>query len=118
MPQMARHQIPNAFLIRALGRGTAEHCEGCGSRMFVKTLTGKCPYCRAGYPPRVVRREPESAHLPFAPRLGEPVALGGWLSWLVSEIVTWALRAVRRSPRPQRHAPLSLSGGQATQSVS
>ena len=95
---MAQHEIPNEFLIRALARNASEHCEGCGSRMFVKTFTGKCPYCRAGYPPRVVGRpsaEPRS--LPFAPRLGEPVAVDGLLSRLLSRIVALFARRQRRA---------------------
>ena len=93
------HQIPNAFLIRALARRESPHCEGCGSRMFVPTRTGKCPYCYAGYPPRVVHRgDGEPAHLPFAPRLGERVVVDGWLS--------------RRSRRGGASHPLALRSGE------
>src|SRR5690606_8864219 len=70
------YQIPNAFLIRALARSESPRCEGCGSRMFVPTRTGKCPYCYAGYPPRVAHHDAGApAHLPFAPRLGERVVV-------------------------------------------
>lgn len=91
------HEIPNAFLIRALARRESPRCEGCGSRMFVPTRTGKCPYCYAGYPPRAVHRgDGESAHLPFAPRLGERVVLDGWVSRLLSGLLAWRARRARR----------------------
>jgi hypothetical protein len=104
------HQIPNAFLIRALARRESPHCEGCGSRMFVPTRTGKCPYCYAGYPPRVVHRgDGEPAHLPFAPRLGERVVVDGWLSRLFSMALAWLSR---RSRRGGASHPLALRNGE------
>lgn len=100
---MAHHEIPNAFLIRALARRESGHCEGCGSRMFVPSRTGKCPYCYAGYPPRVVAHSAgDPAHLPFAPRLGERVVVDGWLIRLLSIALTWLTR------RPRRHAAQAL----------
>lgn len=101
------HEIPNAFLIRALARSESPHCEGCGSRMFVPTRTGKCPYCYAGYPPRVVHRSSsEPAHLPFAPRLGERVVVDGWLARLLSGILAglsrWSRRRSDGPPARQR----------------
>lgn len=105
------HEIPNAFLIRALARRESPHCEGCGSRMFVPTRTGKCPYCYAGYPPRVVQRASgEPAHLPFAPRLGERIVVDGWHARLLSALVAWLSRRARRSVR----RPLALRTGEAT----
>lgn len=104
------YQIPNAFLIRALARRESNHCEGCGSRMFVATRTGKCPYCYAGHPPRVAHRTSgEPAHLPFAPRLGERVAVDGWLSRALSAALAWLGRLSRR---PRATHPLSLPAGQ------
>lgn len=90
------HEIPNAFLIRALARRDSPRCEGCGGRMFVPTRTGKCPYCYAGYPPRVSARSgDEPAHLPFAPRLGERVVVDGWVSRLLSALLAWRARRAR-----------------------
>lgn len=104
------HEIPNAFLIRALARRESPHCEGCGSRMFVPTRTGKCPYCYAGYPPRVVHRSSGApAHLPFAPRLGERVVVDGWLSRLLSGALARLSRRARRHVPPH---PLALRAGE------
>lgn len=112
----SNREIPNAFLIRALARNSSEHCEGCGGRMFVQTVTGKCPYCRAGYPPPTVARTAEgSPPLPFAPRVGERVILDGLLSRLLSGLLAfWARRqrraaesrglALRAGHRPHAHA--------------
>jgi hypothetical protein len=105
---MANHEIPNAFLVRALARGVFEHCEGCGSRMFVKPVTGKCPYCRAGYPPQVVHRDLEPANLPFAPRLGERVVVDGW----VTRLLTWLLVAWTRRQRRSESGHLALATGE------
>lgn len=75
---MPEHAIPSAYLIRALARREAEHCDRCGHRMFVKGASGLCPFCLADRPVRPLataapRVEPNA---PFAPRLGErrPVA--------------------------------------------
>jgi hypothetical protein len=110
---MAHHEIPNAFLIRALARRESARCEGCGSRMFVATRTGKCPHCYAGYPPRVVARgSGDPAHLPFAPRLGEHVVVDGLLSRVLSRALAWRSR---RGRRPAPH-PLALRAGETAQS--
>jgi hypothetical protein len=75
---MPEHAIPSAYLIRALARREAEHCDRCGHRMFVKGASGLCPFCLADRPVRplgmpAARVEPGE---PFAPRLGErkPIA--------------------------------------------
>lgn len=103
------HEIPNAFLIRALARRPSPHCEGCGGRMFVATRTGKCPYCYAGYPPRALpRASGEPLHLPFAPRLGERVVVDGWLTRLLSSVLAWRARRARRPHGPH---PLALRAG-------
>lgn len=75
---MPEHAIPSAYLIRALARREAEHCDRCGHRMFVKGASGLCPFCLADRPVRPLavfgaRVEPNQ---PFAPRLGErtPIA--------------------------------------------
>ena len=106
------HEIPNAFLIRALARRESPHCEGCGSKMFVTTRTGKCPYCYAGYPPRRMHLgDGEPRHLPFAPRLGEHVVVDGWLSRTLSGLLTWRARRARRQSAPH---PLAMRAGEAT----
>lgn len=98
-------EIPNAFLIRALARSESEHCEGCGSRMFVKTLTGKCPHCRAGFPPQVSAiGTAEAKHLPFAPRVGEHVVVDGLLSRMLSSVMASVARRQRRAAAPPRLA--------------
>lgn len=75
---MPEHAIPSAYLIRALARREAEHCDRCGHRMFVKGASGLCPFCLADRPVRplampATRIQPDE---PFAPRLGErkPIA--------------------------------------------
>jgi hypothetical protein len=106
------HEIPNAFLIRALARRESPYCEGCGSRMFVPTRTGKCPHCHAGYPPRVVHRGcGDPAHLPFAPRLGERVVVDGWVSRSLSGLLAWRSRRARRASGSQT---LALRAGEST----
>jgi hypothetical protein len=76
---MLGHEIPNAYLIRALARRQAERCDGCGSRMFVKSTSGLCPFCRAGRPPRTeplpLAADPEQ---PFVPRLGAKRVPEAW----------------------------------------
>lgn len=101
----SNREIPNAFLIRALARSESGHCEGCGSRMFVPTVTGKCPYCRAGFPPHVAPLvQAETRLLPFAPRVGERVVVDGLLSRLLSRVLASWARRTRRTPVPQRLA--------------
>jgi len=98
-------EIPNAFLIRALARSESRHCEGCGSRLFVPTVTGKCPYCRAGFPPQVPPvAQAEPRLLPFAPRVGERIVLDGLLSRLLSRVLASLARRHRRAPSPARLA--------------
>lgn len=108
----SNREISNAFLIRALARTESAHCEGCGSRMFVPTITGKCPYCRAGFPPQVAPFvQTETQPLPFAPRVGERVVVDGLLSRLLSiALASWARRH-RRAPAPQR---LALHAGEGS----
>lgn len=108
----SNREIPNAFLIRALARSESAHCEGCGNRMFVPTVTGKCPYCRAGFPPQVAAfAKEETQLLPFAPRVGEHIVVDGLLSRLLSSaLAAWARRH-RRAPAPQR---LALHAGEGS----
>jgi hypothetical protein len=69
---MYDHEIPSAFLIRALARGDSDRCEHCGSRMFVRSPSGLCPFCASGRPRSVASLTcPALAGEPFAPRLGE-----------------------------------------------
>ncbi len=108
MPMLSHssnREIPNAFLIRALARGGSEHCEGCGHRMFVKTRTSKCPYCRAGFPPQpVARLAAESRRLPFVPRVGEHVAIDPLLTRVLSRVIASWSRRQRRLPARQHLA--------------
>ncbi len=69
---MAHNEIPSAFLIRALARHEAQHCDRCSHRMFVKGKSGLCPLCFSDRPARPVEIAalPISAIKPFLPRLG------------------------------------------------
>ena len=49
---MPHNEIPSAFLIRALARHQAHHCDRCGHRMFVKGSSGLCPFCLSERPAR------------------------------------------------------------------
>jgi hypothetical protein len=71
---MPHQEIPSAYVIRALARRPADHCDRCGHRMFVKGPSGLCPFCRADRPMRALECVPipVSAHEPFAPYLDEP----------------------------------------------
>ena len=68
---MAHNEIPSAFLIRALARHEAQHCDRCGHRMFVKGPSGLCPLCFSDRPLRPVESvaQPVSAAEPFLPLL-------------------------------------------------
>ena len=112
---MSHHEIPSAFLIRALARREAEHCDRCGHRMYVKGRSGLCPFCIAERPPRpiahVVASVPAAAES-FAPRLGsspgwQRVRFGGRLRELLrarrtdrAEPARLALRARHEEPHP------------------
>jgi hypothetical protein len=71
---MPHQEIPSAYVIRALARRPAEHCDRCGHRMFVKGPSGLCPFCRADRPVRALAMPaaPTSEREPFAPFLDEP----------------------------------------------
>ena len=64
---MHDHEIPSAFLIRALARRDSDHCEHCGGRMFVRSPSGLCPFCASGRPRSVAR-------LTSLARPGDPLA--------------------------------------------
>ena len=68
---MPHNEIPSAFLIRALARHEAQHCNRCGHRMFVKGPSGLCPLCFSDRPARPVEfvALPVPAAEPFLPRL-------------------------------------------------
>jgi hypothetical protein len=109
---MQAHEIPNAFLIRALARRESEQCDGCSSRMYVKGPSGLCPFCRAGRPAlnavsRLPRVEPSA---PFAPRLGDR-ALGaeGGLARIAAR-ARRARRATGRLALPGAGAPQTFPG--------
>jgi len=77
---MHDHEIPSAFLIRALARGDSDQCEHCGSRMFVRSPSGLCPFCASGRPRSVARLSHSGlAAEPFVPRLRE--VTGGSGRW-------------------------------------
>ena len=94
-------QIPSAFLIRALARGPAEHCDRCGHRMFVKQPSGLCPFCRSGHPVRPVE------HLVLAHPSREPFApfVGDAASWQRVSIGQRLREIVARSRRSARNVP-------------
>jgi len=71
------HEIPSAFLIRALARGESHRCSRCESRMFVRSPSGLCPFCAGGRAPSAERLRPASADEPFVPRLREQVGTAG-----------------------------------------
>ncbi len=72
------HEIPSAFLIRALARGESHHCDRCGGRMFVRSPSGLCPFCACGRELRADRGAARPlADEPFVPRLGEQANAGG-----------------------------------------
>jgi hypothetical protein len=77
---MYDHEIPSAFLIRALARGDSDHCEHCGGRMFVRSPSGLCPFCASGRPRSVARLTSTTPPgEPFVPRLGEASgSIGRW----------------------------------------
>ncbi len=68
---MRKNEIKSAYLIRALARGEAEHCDACDARMFVKHASGLCPFCLNDRPQlRNPQPQPFSAaNEPFLPRL-------------------------------------------------
>jgi hypothetical protein len=74
---MPHQEIPSAFLIRALARHAAEHCDRCGHRMFVKGPSGLCPFCLSDRPVRPVEHAalPVPPKTPLAPRLAPS---SGW----------------------------------------
>jgi hypothetical protein len=93
-------QIPSAFLIRALARSAADHCERCGHRMFVKQPSGLCPFCKAGRPVRPVEHPtlPMQAREPFAPVVGDARA------WQRLPLGQRLREMVSRARRPARAA--------------
>ena len=94
-------EIPSAFLIRALARRPAEHCDRCGHRMFVKLASGLCPFCRADRPVRPVDHAAlqPAANEPFAPLLGDR---GGWQQLALGRRVR---DLIARSRRPAKNIP-------------
>jgi hypothetical protein len=72
------HEIPSAFLIRALARGESHHCDRCESRMFVRSTSGLCPFCAGGRALSAQRfSHLAAADEPFVPRLREQGNPGG-----------------------------------------
>lgn len=96
-------EIPSAFLIRALARRPAEHCDRCGHRMFVKLSSGLCPFCRADRPVRPIEHAtlPPAAGEPFAPLLGER---SGWQQPALGRRVR---ELIARSRRPAKNQPIA-----------
>jgi len=99
---MPHNEIPSAFLIRALARHEAQHCDRCGHRMFVKGSSGLCPFCLSERPARPVERValPVSSAEPFLPRLD---AARGWQGFPIGrrfrELVQRSRRAGQLAPR-------------------
>lgn len=98
---MPEHAIPSAYLVRALARREAEHCDRCGHRMFVKGASGLCPFCLADRPVRPLamtgaRIQPDE---PFAPRLGGRAPIGWQRLALGRRLRDLAVRS-RRASRP------------------
>jgi len=98
---MPEHAIPSAYLIRALARREAEHCDRCGHRMFVKGASGLCPFCLADRPVQplampAARVEPGE---PFAPRLGDRAPIAWQRLSLGRRLRDLAVRS-RRPHRP------------------
>lgn len=99
---MPYNEIPSAFLIRALARHEAQHCNRCGHRMFVKRSSGLCPFCLSERPARPAEPValPVSASEPFLPRLDAP---RGWqqlsITHRLRELVHRSRRAGRVAPR-------------------
>jgi hypothetical protein len=98
---MPHNEIPSAFLIRALTRHQADHCDRCGHRMFVKGSSGLCPFCLSERPPRPAEPValPVSASEPFLPRLD---ATRGWQRFPIGRHFR---ELVQRSRRPDKLAP-------------
>jgi len=96
-------EIPSAFLIRALARHPAEHCDRCGHRMFVRQPSGLCPFCRADRPPRPAAHAamPGQDREPFAPLLD---ARDRWRSLPLGRR---ARDLVMRARRPAKRGPLA-----------
>ncbi|RIK97379.1 MAG: hypothetical protein DCC71_21760 [Proteobacteria bacterium] len=100
---MPQHAIPSAYLVRALARREAEHCNRCGHRMFVKGRSGLCPFCLADRPVRPIEHAapPVTPAEPFAPRLGETMA---WRRFALSGRLRELAARVRRGDA-RAHAP-------------
>ena len=99
---MSHNEIPSAFLIRALARHEAQHCDGCGHRMFVKGSSGLCPFCLSEHPARPAEPValPVCASEPFLPRLD---AARDWQRFPIGrrfrELVQRSRRAGKVAPR-------------------
>ena len=102
---MAHNEIPSAFLIRALARHEAQHCDRCGHRMFVKGPSGLCPLCFSDRPARPVESVglAASAAEPFLPRLD---STRGWQRLPIARRVR---DFVQRSRRAGMGAPRTLA---------
>ena len=103
---MPQNEIPSAFLIRALARHEAQHCDRCGHRMFVKGPSGLCPFCLSNRPARPVEHFalPVSPAEPFAPRLA---ATAGWQRYPLSRRFRDFVQRSRRTSKPAA-GPLGL----------
>ena len=102
---MPHNEIPSAFLIRALARHPAEHCDRCGHRMFVKGSSGLCPFCLSDRPARPVEFAalPVSPSEPFLPRIDAAPA------WQPLPIGRRFRELVQRSRRAGKLAPRALA---------
>jgi len=100
---MPHNEIPSAFLIRALARHEAHHCDRCGHRMFVKGSSGLCPFCLSERPARPVEHVvlPASDSEPFLPRLG---ATRGWQRFPIGRHFRELVQRSRRAGKVAPHA--------------
>jgi len=109
---MHDHEIPSAFLIRALARGESHPCEGCGGRMFVRAASGLCPFCANGQDRSRSARDaatsfplPAAADEPFVPRLADQTvqAAGRWQQLRMRRARRSSGRALRELSPSQPH---------------
>ena len=107
---MRNNEIHSAFLIRVLARSEPEHCDHCGSRMYVKADSGLCPFCLNDRPPKVVYRGSTfMPPLPVAPRLARRLYVRRDVRGWMRQVLTTGTRAPAASSRTTPSADASAS---------